>query len=95
MQSWGSKDFLGHIKFEKEKNGGIGLHQKHYLKRHHIKKMKFLAIDENNLAGKGFESRIYEELIQLSNKKSIQFLNRQKIWTATSQEKICEWPKIT
>ena len=35
--------------------------------------MKCLAIDENNLAGKGFESRIYEELIQLSNKKSIQF----------------------
>ena len=40
--------------------------------------MKCLAIDENNLAGKGFESRIYEELIQLSNKKSIQFFKQAK-----------------
>ena len=40
--------------------------------------MKFLATDQDKITDKGFESRIYKELIQLSNEiNQFSFLNRQ------------------
>lgn len=52
---------------------------KNTIKKDTIKKMKFLATDQDKIADKGFESRIYKELVQLSNKKtSIQFFKQAK-----------------
>lgn len=67
---------------------------KNTIKKDTIKKMKFLATDQDKIADKGFESRIYKELVQLSNKKhQFSFLNRQKIWTGMSQKQIYEGQK--
>ena len=53
--------------------------------------MKFLAIDENNLAGKGFESRIYEELIQLSSQKPNIWVKNAQMGCTVFPEKTNEW----
>lgn len=45
---------------------------KNTVKKDTIKEMTFLAIHQDNIADKGFESRIDKELIQFSNKKKNQ-----------------------
>lgn len=50
----------------------------------------------NHVSDKGLISRIYEELLQLGNQKTIaQFNNEQRPWTNISSEKINQLPIFT
>ena len=56
------------------------------------------TIFANSVPVKGWISKIFKQLIQLSVKKSKQSnkkKNRQKIWIDISPKKICTWPKST
>ena len=59
--------------------------QSFYTSKDNIKEMKRQVIDQKKILAKhifnkGFVSRIYEELLQLSNKMTIQSKHGEKIW---------------
>lgn len=66
-----------HLKHNRKKINTLGL-IRNTMKKNTIKKMKFLATDQDKMADKRFEFRINKGLIQLSNKESIHFFQQAK-----------------